>query len=233
MAYFGDIFFANMGVGVVRIIFRAHRNSGGSAKSHALGQRTLWGGGKKRGVENLTNDTPPKKGFWTPPLVTFSTPLRCQCSFFFPVQKSTTERTRSSFGGVQKFPGERVLWYVFLPPYFLHPPISRPNWEPLTWQKLGFCAFSPEIGKKLAPEIGPRIGPAWKTAQWAKRDTLMSRGQNCRETVFVSQLSRSYPHRGVILKKKNARSWDSGESVLPRDIKVSRRALWEGDREKK
>ena len=29
-------------------------------------QRTPWGGGKRRGVENLTNDTPPKKGFWTP-----------------------------------------------------------------------------------------------------------------------------------------------------------------------
>ena len=34
------------------------------------------------------------------------------------------------------------------------------------------------------------------SAQWAKRDTLMSRGKNSRETIFVSQLSRSYPHRG-------------------------------------
>ena len=29
-------------------------------------QRTPWGGEKKRGEENLTNETPPKKGFWTP-----------------------------------------------------------------------------------------------------------------------------------------------------------------------
>ena len=29
-------------------------------------QRTPWGGGKKRGEENLTNDTPPKEWFWTP-----------------------------------------------------------------------------------------------------------------------------------------------------------------------
>ena len=42
--------------------------------------------------------------------------------FGFPVQKSTTQQTRSSFGGVQKCSGERVLWYVFLPPYVLHPP---------------------------------------------------------------------------------------------------------------
>ena len=33
-------------------------------------------------------------------------------------------------------------------------------------------------------------------SQWAKRDTLMSRAKNCRETIFVSQLSRSCPHRG-------------------------------------
>ena len=87
----------------------------GPIDNHA--QRTPMGGGKKRGVENLANDTPPKKGFWTPPSYgTFSTPLRCQCSVF-PVQKSTPELTRSSFGGVQKFSGEHVLWYVFFPPY--------------------------------------------------------------------------------------------------------------------
>ena len=33
-------------------------------------QRTPWGGGKKRGVENLTNDTPPQRGF-EPPLVRY------------------------------------------------------------------------------------------------------------------------------------------------------------------
>ena len=89
-------------------------------------QRTPWGGGKRRGVENLTNDTPPKGVLDPPRTVRFPPPLRCQCSVF-PVQKSTTEQTRSSFGGVKNFSGERVLWYVFLPPYALHPPISRPN----------------------------------------------------------------------------------------------------------
>ena len=34
-------------------------------------------------------------------------------------------------------------------------------------------------------------------SQWARRDRLMSRGKNCRETIFVSQLSRNYPYRGV------------------------------------
>ena len=65
----------------------------------------------------------PKRGFGPPSYGTFSTPLRRQC-YVFPVQKSTTEQTRSSFGGVQNFSGERVLWYVlkFLPPHVLHPP---------------------------------------------------------------------------------------------------------------
>ena len=45
------------------------------------------GGRKKRGEENLTKETPPKKGFWTPPSSgTFSTPLRC-CPVF-PVKES-------------------------------------------------------------------------------------------------------------------------------------------------
>ena len=34
------------------------------------------------------------------------------------------------------------------------------------------------------------------SAQWARRDILMSQDKSCCETVFVSQLSRNYPHRG-------------------------------------
>ena len=85
------------------------------------------GAGKKRGEENLTNDTLPKRGFGHPPSYgMFSTPLRCQCSVF-PVQESTTEQNRSSFGGIQKFSGERVLWYVFLPHTFCTPPYHGPS----------------------------------------------------------------------------------------------------------
>ena len=94
-------------------------------------QRTPWGGGKKRGEKNLTNDTPPKKGFWTP-LVRYVFHPPQVSVLCFPVQKSTTDQTRSSFGGVQKFSGERVLWYVFLPPYVLHPPISPPKGRELS-----------------------------------------------------------------------------------------------------
>ena len=92
--------------------------------------RRRHGGVEKRGGWKTSRMTPlSKRGFGPPPSYgTFSNPLKCQCPVF-PVQKSTTEQTRSSFWGVQKFSGERVLWYVFLPPYVLHPPppISRPK----------------------------------------------------------------------------------------------------------
>ena len=39
-------------------------------------------------------------------------------------------------------------------------------------------------------------------SEWARRDTLMSRDRNCRETFLVSQLSRSYPRRGGNLKEE-------------------------------
>ena len=65
---------------------------------------------------------------------------------FFPVQESTAEQARSSFGGVHKYSGERVLWYVFffLPPYVLHKPISRPigrNGEIGTNRTIGVTPF--------------------------------------------------------------------------------------------
>ena len=85
------------------------------------------GGVEKGGGWKTSRMTPlPKRGFG-PPLVRYVFHPPQVSVLCFPVQKSTTEQTRSCFGGVQKFSGERVLWYVFPPPYVLHPPISRPN----------------------------------------------------------------------------------------------------------
>ena len=89
----------------------------GSTVSRESSLRGRHGGVEKRGGWKTSRMTPlPKRGFGPPSHGTFSTPLRCQCSVF-PVKKSTTEQTRSSFGGVQKFSEECVLWCVFLPPY--------------------------------------------------------------------------------------------------------------------
>ena len=92
------------------------------------------------------------------------------------------------------------------------------------------------------------------TAQWAKRDTLMSQGKIvARQFLSLESLSRSYPHRGGNFERgKNALSCGretfleafckgNCESKLVarqwrvnfcresrrRDIKMSRRALWE------
>ena len=81
------------------------------------------GGGKKRGVENLTNDTPPKKRFWTPPRTVRFPPPSGVVALFFPVQKSTTEQTRSAFGGVQNF-REAAFSGTFSSPHTFAPPIS-------------------------------------------------------------------------------------------------------------
>ena len=83
---------------------------------------------EKRGGRKTSRMTPlPKRGFG-PPLVRYVFhPPQVSVLCFSCTKISTTEQPKSSFGGVQKFSGERVLWYVFLPPYVLHPPISRPK----------------------------------------------------------------------------------------------------------
>ena len=96
------------------------------------------GGKRKKGSAH-----PSQKGVLDPPSYgTFSTPLRCQCSVL-PVQKSTTEQTRSSFGGVQKFFRESAFSGTFPPPIrFAPPPCHRPNF-------LGACYRKAMTPKKL------------------------------------------------------------------------------------
>ena len=83
------------------------------------------GGGKKRGEENLTNDTPPERGFGPPSYCTFSTPLGCRCSVF-PVRKSTPEQTRSSFGGSRIFREGALSDTLSSPHTFCTPPYHGP-----------------------------------------------------------------------------------------------------------
>ena len=117
--------------------------SGPRPRPSILSEDTM-GGGKKRG-RKTSRMTPSPKGVLDPPSYgTFSTPLRCQCSVF-PVQKSTTEQL---FWRGPKELGERVLWYVCLPPYVLHPPISRPNFGP---PKKFMCLISLERMQKGDP----------------------------------------------------------------------------------
>ena len=47
-------------------------------------------------------------------------------------------------------------------------------------------------------------GHYYNSAQWARRDSLMSRDKNCRKTIFVSQLSRNHPRGGNYETRKKA-----------------------------
>ena len=85
---------------------------------------------KTRGEENLTNDTPPKKGVLDPPSYgTFSTPLRCQYSVF-PVQKIHDSADQKLFWRGAKIFGRARSLVRFPPPIRFAPPISRPRTLP-------------------------------------------------------------------------------------------------------
>ena len=91
---------------------------------------------KKRGVENLTNDTPSKKGFWTPlpSYGAFSTPPQVSV-LCFSCTKIHDRADQKLFGGVQKFSGERVLWYVLQFSADFRPSFSRKSGRKMFHEK--------------------------------------------------------------------------------------------------
>ena len=92
----------------------------------SLGQRTPWGGGKKRGVENLTNDTPPKKGVWTPPR-TVRFPPPSGVSALFSCTKVHDRADQNHFWRCPKNSGRVRSLMRFPPPTrFAHPHITAP-----------------------------------------------------------------------------------------------------------
>ena len=111
---------------------------------------------EKRGGWKTSRMTPlPKRGVIGPPLIRYVFHPPQVSVLCFSCTKFTTEQTRSSFGGVQNFSGGRVLWYVFLPPYVLHPPISRPKLKvdknlgkTIQIAKIGFGDFAWNVGPK-------------------------------------------------------------------------------------
>ena len=79
------------------------------------------GGWKKRGVENLTNDTPPKRGFG-PPLVRYVFHPAQVSVLCFSCTKLHDRADQNLFWrGPKVFGGARSR-VRFLPPYVLNPP---------------------------------------------------------------------------------------------------------------
>ena len=86
-----------------------------------LDQRTPWGGGKRRGVENLTNDTPPKKGFWTPPRRYVFHPPQAS-ALCFSCTKNRDRADQKLFWMGPKIFGRARSLVRFPPPIRLAPP---------------------------------------------------------------------------------------------------------------
>ena len=88
-------------------------------------QRMPWGGGKRRGEETLTKDTPPaEKG----PFVRFVFhPPSVAIGLFLLYKSPHLRRPEALLEGFQTFSGGCVLWCVFLPPYVLLPPYHGPK----------------------------------------------------------------------------------------------------------
>ena len=85
------------------------------------------GGWKKRGEENLTNDTPPKKGFWTPPRTVRFPPPSGVSALFFLYKNPRQRRPEALLEGSKNFRESAFSGTFSSPHTVLHPPISRPN----------------------------------------------------------------------------------------------------------
>ena len=92
-------------------------------------QRTSWGGGKKRGLENLTNDTPPKNGFWTPPCTVRFPPLSGVSALFFLYKNPRQRRPEASalLEGSKNFRESAFSGAFSSPHTFCTPPYHGPN----------------------------------------------------------------------------------------------------------
>ena len=90
-------------------------------------QRTPWGGGKKRGVENLTNDTPPKKGFWTPPRTVCFPPLSGVGALFFLYKNPRQSRPEALLEGSKNFRESAFSGTFSSPHTFCTPPYHGPK----------------------------------------------------------------------------------------------------------
>ena len=82
---------------------------------------------KKEGEEILTKDTPPKNGFWTPLRLVRFPPASGVIALFVLHRNPRLSTPDALSEGSENFSRGCVVWFVFLPPYVLHPPISWPK----------------------------------------------------------------------------------------------------------
>ena len=83
------------------------------------------GGGKKRGVENLTNDTPPR--FWTPPRTVRFPPPSGVSALFFLYKIPRQSRPEALLEGSKHFRESAFSGMVSSPHMVCTPPYHGPN----------------------------------------------------------------------------------------------------------
>ena len=84
-------------------------------------------GGKKRGVENLTNDTPPKKGFWTPPRTVRFPPPSGVSALFFLYKNPRQGRPETLLEGSKNYRESAFSGTFSSPHTFCTPPYHGPS----------------------------------------------------------------------------------------------------------
>ena len=106
--------------------------------------------GKKRGVENLTNDTPPKKGFWTPPRTVRFPPPSGVGALFFLYKIPRQSRPEALLEGSKNFRESAFSGTFSSPHTFCTPPYHGP----ITYQK-NPRAHKNKIGTPPPPQKKP------------------------------------------------------------------------------
>ena len=90
-------------------------------------QRMPWGGGKRRGVENLTNHPPRKKGFWTPPHTVRFPPPSGFSALFFLCKNPRQSRPEALLEGSKNIRESAFSGTFSSPHTFCTPPYHGPN----------------------------------------------------------------------------------------------------------
>ena len=116
------------------------------------------GGGKKRGVENLTNDTPPRKGFWTTPRMVRFPPPSGVSALFFLYKDPQQSRPEALLEGSKNFRESTFSGSFSSPHTFCTPHITA--------QKKIATIFGPQ--KLLTLKVRPALsrGMDWWRMEW-------------------------------------------------------------------
>ena len=121
----------------------------------SLNQRMPWWGGKKRGVENLANDTPPKKGFWTPLVRYVFHPPSGLSALFFLYKNPRQSRPEALLEGSKNFRESAFSGTFSSPHTFCTPPCHGPRMRTQHGDKRAQTQANEDTRKQTQNRITP------------------------------------------------------------------------------